>query len=147
MRYSTSMQVGAAPRVAFDYLANGRHALKSHPRGTTFTQEPPDRIDRGTRYTFDRPGGPIFHTTIVRYEPPSRLDFESAFEGQSPTTSTWTFEPLGTGTRLTVSTASSFIGPTWMRPFVGHLTLAAWPLFMVKMWQWKREIVRTLERP
>jgi uncharacterized protein YndB with AHSA1/START domain len=146
MRYTTSLQVEAAPTVAFDYLADGRHGLRSHPRGTTFTQEPPDRIDLGTRYTFDRPGGPMFHTTIVRYEPPSRLEFESAFEGQSPTTSFWTFEPSGTGTRLTVATVSSFIGPTWMRPFVGLLTLGAWPLFMLKMWQWKRDIVRALDQ-
>jgi hypothetical protein len=35
MRYHTSFTVDADPTAAFDYLANARNAIASHPKGTT----------------------------------------------------------------------------------------------------------------
>ncbi len=144
MRYGTSFTVTAEPPVAFDYLADGRNALTSHPKGTTVEQLPSGGIDLGTQYAFARPDVP-FRSTITMYDRPSHLQFESAFEGRSPTLSSWRLTPHGGGTRLTVETDSSFLGPGWLRPLVGILTLAAWPLLMIKMWQLKRNIVRALD--
>jgi uncharacterized protein YndB with AHSA1/START domain len=144
MRYRTSFTVAANPSTAFDYLADAVNAMWSHPKGTKLERRPSTDIDLGTEYVFTRPDMP-FRSTITTYDRPSRLQFENAFDGQSPTVASWTLTPVGPGTRLTVETTTSFVGPGWMRPLVGLLTLAAWPLLMIKMWQMKRSIVRALD--
>jgi len=143
VRYHTSFTVAADPPAAFDYLADARNAIVSHPKGTTLDQRPSDGIGLGTEYRFTRPDV-IFRSTITTYDRPVRLRFENAFDGQSPTVSSWTLTPVGGGTRLTVETTTAFVGPGWVRPFVGLLTIAAWPLLMIKMWQIKRSIVQAL---
>ena len=144
MRYHTSFTVHADPTAAFDYLADGRNAMASHPKGTMLDQRPAETIGRGTEYLFTRPDRP-FRSTITAYDRPMLLRFENAFRGQTPTVSTWTLTPVDRGTRLTLETSTSFVGPGWVRPFVGLLTLGAWPFLMIKMWQIKRSIARALE--
>jgi hypothetical protein len=109
-------------------------------------QIPPDRVGLGTHFRFHRPFGPDFESTISVFEPPTRLGFLGGFQGQSPTQAIWTIAPDGSGTRLSVETESDFIGPRWVRPFAGLLTVAAWPLLILKMWGFKRRIARELER-
>jgi hypothetical protein len=73
-----------------------------------------------------------------------RLAFQSAFEGQTPTEATWTLAAEAAGTRLTVDTETSFVGPRWVKPFIVPMTLVAWPLLMLKMWGIRRRIAREL---
>lgn len=146
MRYETSFTLRADPATAFDYLAYGGNALSLHPTGTTMEQVPPGSIGLGTEYRFTSPGRPGFRSSIAEYDRPHRLAFESAFDGQSPTRATWTLTPAGPGTFLSVETTTSFLGPNWVKPFIGLLTLGAWPLLLVKMWQLKRRISRDLDR-
>jgi hypothetical protein len=144
MRYRTSFTVSADPGTTFDYLADGRNGLWGHPSGTTVDQIPPGPIGLGTLFLFHRPSGPHFESTISAFEPSSRLGFLGGFQGQSPTEAIWTFAPFGSGTRLTVETESGFIGPRWIRPFTGLLTMVAWPLLILKMRGFKRRIAREL---
>ena len=145
MRYRTSFVVNADAATTFGYLADGRNGLWGHPKGTTVEQIPPGPVGLGPRFLFHRPSGPQFESTISTFEPPGRLGFLGGFQGQPPMQATWTFAPDGSGTRLTVETESEFIGPRWVRPFAGLLTVAAWPLLMLKMWGFKRRIARELQ--
>ena len=134
MRYCTSFIVSADPRAAFDYLADGRNGLWSHPPGTTVDQIPPGSPGLGTLFIFRRPSGPEYRSTITAFEPTVRLAVLGGFEGESPAEATWTFSADGAGTRLTVDTQSGFLGPRLVRPFAGLLTIAAWPLLVLKLW-------------
>jgi hypothetical protein len=145
MQFSSSFNVDASKTIAFDYLADGAHALPFHPRGTTMVQEPGGEIALGTRFVFDRPDGLEYSSTISRFERPDRLEFESAFGERSPSVASWQFSELGPRTRLTVDTQSGFVGPRWMKPFVGILTLVAWPLMVLKMWRLKRRLTSSIE--
>ncbi len=146
MRYDTSFTVRADLESAFDYLADGASFLSLQPAGTSMEQVPPGLIGRGTEYRFAAPGRPGFRTIIAEYDRPHRLAFDSAFDGQSPTRATWTLASAGPGTFLSVETTTSFLGPDWVKPFVGLLTLGAWPLLLLKMWQLRRRISRDLDR-
>lgn len=122
MRYRSSFEVSVDPTVAFDYLADGANSLPFHPAGTTVVREPQDEIALDTRFVFERPGGPGFSSTISRFERPERLEFTSSFDGRAPTSASWILVAVGSCTRLTVDTESSFLGPSWMKPLVGVLT-------------------------
>lgn len=145
MRYRSSFVVRADPQTSFDYLADGRNGMWSHPRGTTVELIPPAPAGLGSRFIFHRPSGPDFQSAISLFEPPSRLGFTGGFEGQSPTEATWELVPVPAGTRLSVETVPSFIGPRWLQPVVGLMTLVAWPLLLFKMARFERRIKREIE--
>ena len=144
MRYTTTFLVHADQGRAFDYVADGRNGLSSHPKGSTMDQVPPGRVGLGTRFEVHRPGGPNYVSTVSLFDRPARLAFQSAFNGESPADATWTFAVEGSRTRVTIDTTTGFVGPRWVKPFVVPLTLAAWPLLLVKMWGIKRRISREL---
>jgi hypothetical protein len=107
-------------------------------------QVPLGPVGLGTRFEVHRPGGPNYVSTISVFERPARLAFQSAFDGELPAEATWTFAMEGLGSRVTIDIATGFVGPRWVKPFVVPLTLAAWPLLLVKMWGIKRRISREL---
>jgi hypothetical protein len=107
-------------------------------------QIPDGQIALGTRFVFRPPRGLTFSSTITEFEPPTRLSFLSGFESQQPTAARWMFAPVAGGTLMTVWAESGFVGPRWLRPFAATLTVAAWPLLMIKMWGFKRRISREL---
>lgn len=145
MRYTESFEVAARREVAFDYVADGANSLAHHPAGTSIVRQPAGDIGLGTRFWFERPGEPSFVSTITKFEPPDALEFESASAGQHPTRALWRFLDLGMRTRLEVETESSFVGPRWVAPLAGLLTLAAWPLLMIKMASFRRLLTKEIE--
>ena len=125
------MSVPASAEAVFGFVANAANGLPDHPRGTTVTTEPGGPIGLGTCFRFDRPDGLRYRTTLVGFDPPESLTFETVPEGGPASSAHWSFRPSGSKTIVTVQTESTFVGPRWLQPLSGILTVAAWPLLYV----------------
>jgi hypothetical protein len=146
MRLDASFVVPVDRARAFDYIAEGRNALASHPKGTTIEQQPPGPAGLGTTFVVHIPGRPTYTTRISVFERPVQLEFISAFEGQSPSRTSWMFINEAAGTRVTLESEIALVGPGWLKPLAGLLTLAAWPLVLIRMWKIRRRITEDLSR-
>ena len=146
MRLDASFVVPVDRTEAFDYIAEGRNALANHPNGTTIAQQPPGPAGLDTRFVVQIPGRPTYTTRISVFERPVRLEFISAFEGQPPSRANWMFINEAAGTRMTVESEIGLVGPGWLKPFAALITLAAWPMVLIRMRNIKRRITEDLSR-
>jgi hypothetical protein len=145
VRYRSTLLVRPDPFASFEFLADARNSLAFHPRGTEVEQQPPGDIGQGTTFTFRAPGRPVSRTTLTRFERPDFLEFTTAIQDQPASTASWTFTRGGSGTRITIETESSFVGPIWLRPVAGALTVAAWPLLLIKIRLFERRLARLID--
>ena len=131
MRYRSSLSVAAPEEVVFDFVSDAANGLPDHPPGTTVTKEPEGSIGLGTSFTFERPDGLRYRATLVRFDRPASLAFENVMDGGTSSTACWSFNKSGSDTIATVETDSTFVGPGWLRPLSGILTIAGWPLLLL----------------
>lgn len=77
IRAGWQITVARAAGEVFDFVADLRNEPRFNPDASNVARETPGPVGLGTVFTEHLRGGGRFRTTVGRYEPPSRLEFDA----------------------------------------------------------------------